>query len=70
MEFKIEKGVALPKRTITEWPHVTMEVGDSFIVPKEKILAARSYANYLKKKKGLVFLSSKENEQYRIHRVK
>ena len=41
--FRIEKGIAIPKKSRNrKYPWEQMEVGDSFVVPREMKRAARS----------------------------
>ena len=42
--MKIEKKIPLPTAR-TNWPFAKMEVGDSFIVPVEKLISCRGAAS-------------------------
>lgn len=72
MEFKIEKGVPLPKKLSqnARYPFAEMEVGDSFFIPNAKrLMTAGSISQYCTKKTGKKFSSRREGNGIRVWRI-
>lgn len=56
MTFKIEKGIPAPAaKTSRRWPFADMKVGDSVVIPAEKVMAARNTACMFGKNRGWKF---------------
>lgn len=70
MEYKIEKGVPMPKLR-NKYPFRQMEVGDSVYIPNSHAAASKSsYAAYdFQKRTGRKFISRKEGDGIRIWRI-
>lgn len=71
--FKLTNKVAPPKRVKlgrpTVYPFPQMEVGDSFLVPFEKVASARACASYHAKKTKRKFTVKENKNTARIWRV-
>ena len=74
MKITLVKGVKIPEKRAkkTFWPFLQMEIGDSFLVPPDKIKSCRSAASFWSMKLGRRFtVRSLPNEKgVRCWRIK
>lgn len=71
--FQIEKNIPQPpsRREKRKAIYTSMEVGDSFSFPKDKLIAVRSSCNYYKVRTGFSFsIRSFPDGTCRIWRIK
>jgi len=74
MEFKIEKGIAIPERKggTVKYPFEQMEVGDSFFVPESAEVRRSNFSNSASsygKRTGKKFTVRKVEGGWRCWRV-
>lgn len=70
-EFNVEKDVPVPPIQHKGIPILTLEVGESILFPVAKLASVRSYASHLKRRKGMLFVTRRvDDENYRIWRDK
>jgi hypothetical protein len=70
--FQIEKNVGIPERRKprpTVWPFTLMEVGDSVLVPAEKITAARTIVGQTTRRHNMRFLTRSVDGGLRVWRI-
>jgi hypothetical protein len=70
--YAIEKNVPLPpsrRKGKERFPLNRLEVGESFVVQKHEVFAARNAAHRLNKKTGKVFTSRAIENGYRVWRT-
>ena len=66
----IQRGGDVPKpRVVYSYPYASMEVGDSFVVPKESRQKVANATYRASKRLGYKFTSKSEGEFLRIWRV-
>ena len=75
MKFKLEKDIPIPAKQMRKkqsiYPFNKMEVGDSFIVPLNKIKTMRTaIAHYKKRHPEWSYASRTLQEGFRIWRIK
>ena len=68
--LEIQRGGEMPKpRVVYSYPYESMEVGDSFVVPKEARQKVANATYRASKRLGYKFTSKAEGEHLRIWRI-
>lgn len=66
--YEIDKGIEIPQPR-SEYPFGEMEIGDSFLAPKEKIKGVRAAASEYGKRKSKRFMTRTVEGGVRVWRV-